>query len=379
MPETVKLKDVCKFKRGLTYSKKDEVDFSNNVVVRATNIDLENNKLNLTQLRYIKESIKIKEDKILKKGDILICTASGSKSHLGKVALIDKDIKMAFGGFMGVLRTSEKCLPKFLYNILISQKFKKVLLSNTSGANINNLRFSQIENFEFTLPPLPEQQLVITKLDASFTEIDNSVLINKNKLSSLRIIGKKIINKLILKNGSDFIKKPIHSLFNLSSGKFLPRKKMCLKGKIKVYGGNGITGYHDTFNLENENILIGRVGAYCGNVYYTNEKIWLTDNCLHINSYKYDFDKQFLSMLLSSLNIRAYAHQAAQPAISYTSLKNIELIFPKSIQEQTIIFKKYIDLKSNFKNLNNNYESQMISLKKLKLSILNKEIFNKVA
>ena len=84
-------------------------------------------------------------------------------------------------------------------------------------------------------------------------------------------------------------------------------------------------------------------------------------------------------MLLSSLNIRAYAHQAAQPAISYTSLKNIVLIFPKSIQEQTKIFKKYIDLKSNFKNLNDNYESQMISLKKLKLSILNKELFNKVA
>ena len=66
--------------------------------MRATNINLDNNKLNLTKLKYIKESIKIDDDKILKKGDILICTASGSMSHLGKVALIEKDIKMAFGG-----------------------------------------------------------------------------------------------------------------------------------------------------------------------------------------------------------------------------------------------------------------------------------------
>ena len=35
-------------------------------------------------------------------------------------------------------------------------------------------------------------------------------------------------NKLILNNGSNFVKKPIHSLFNLSSGKFLPRKKKIL-------------------------------------------------------------------------------------------------------------------------------------------------------
>ena len=267
----------------------------------------------------------------------------------------------------------------------LNQKFLVYYLNSidlkpwVTGLTVPKLNQEKLKSIPIPLFTIENQQLIVAKLDLAFAKIDNSVLINKNKLSSLRTIEKKIINKLILKNGSDFVKRPIYSLFNLSSGKFLPRKKMNLKGKIKVYGGNGITGYHDTFNLENENILIGRVGAYCGNVYYTNEKIWLTDNCLHINSYKYDFDKQFLSMLLSNLNIRTYAHQAAQPAISYTSLKDIELIFPKSIHEQTIIFKKYIDLKSSFNNLNNNYESQMMSLKKLKLSIFNKAIFNEAA
>jgi type I restriction enzyme S subunit len=195
MSKSVKIKDICEFKRGLTYSKSDEVDFSNNVVVRATNIELKNNRLNLAQLKYIKDSIKIKEDKILKKGDILICTASGSKSHLGKVAFIDKDINMAFGGFMGVLRTSKKCLPKFLYNILISQKFKKVLLSNTSGSNINNLRFSQIENFEFILPSLLEQQRIIAKLDEAFAEIDNAIELTKKNISNFKSYYSYTIDK----------------------------------------------------------------------------------------------------------------------------------------------------------------------------------------
>ena len=79
--KTVELGDICEFTRGLTYSKTDEVEFSNNAVLRATNIDLESNKLNLEEIRYINSSVKIKEDKKVKLNDILICTASGSKSH----------------------------------------------------------------------------------------------------------------------------------------------------------------------------------------------------------------------------------------------------------------------------------------------------------
>ena len=312
--------------------------------------------------------------KLSEKNSVLICAEGGSAGR--KIAYSNKDCH--FVNKLFSIKPKSEIDVKYIYYYTLSDEFQKKFKKSMRGL-IGGVSLSKIKSFQITYPSLREQQRIVAKLDAAFAEVDNSVLVNKSKLTNQKTIEKKITNKLILENGSDFIKKPIHSLFNLSSGKFLPRKKMNHNGKIKVYGGNGISGYHDTFNLEDENILIGRVGEQCGNVYYTNEKIWLTDNCLHINSYKYDFDKQFLSMLLSNLNIRTYAHQAAQPAISYTSLKDIELIFPKSIHEQTIIFKKYIDLKSSFNNLNNNYESQMMSLKKLKLSIFNKAIFNEAA
>ena len=44
------------------------------------------------------------------------------------------------------------------------------------------------------------------------------------------------------------------------------RKGLGSGGKIPVYGGNGIVDYCNDFNTEGENIIIGRVGAYCGNV-----------------------------------------------------------------------------------------------------------------
>ena len=51
--EIKKLGEVCDFQRGLTYSKNDEVDFSDNIVLRSNNVDLKTNKLDFKELKYI--------------------------------------------------------------------------------------------------------------------------------------------------------------------------------------------------------------------------------------------------------------------------------------------------------------------------------------
>ena len=80
--ETKPLGELCEFQRGLTYAKSDEVAESNVVVLRANNVDLETNTLDFTDLRYIANTIDVPNEKRIKKGSLLICTASGSKSHL---------------------------------------------------------------------------------------------------------------------------------------------------------------------------------------------------------------------------------------------------------------------------------------------------------
>lgn len=185
----IKLSEVCSFSRGLTYGKSDEVDYSSNIVLRANNIDLASNSLNLEDLRYIKDSIRIKKEKIAKKNSLIICTASGSKSHVGKVALIDEDYGYAFGGFMGQLTPLDKCHPKFLYYILTSGLFKDFLMSLNDGTNINNLKFSDIENYEFPLPSLDEQREIVEKLDSVFIEIEalrEQIKVQRDTTAALR-------------------------------------------------------------------------------------------------------------------------------------------------------------------------------------------------
>ena len=89
--EIKRLGEVCDFQRGLTYAKRDEVEASGHVVLRATNINLDTNTLDLAELRHISDSVSVPATKMLKKDSLLICTASGSKKHLGKVTHIDQE------------------------------------------------------------------------------------------------------------------------------------------------------------------------------------------------------------------------------------------------------------------------------------------------
>ena len=69
-------------------------------------------------------------------------------------------------------------------------------------------------------------------------------------------------------------------IVTFGNGKERPKDK----GPIPVYGGNGVNGYHNNYNVDSPTVVIGRVGFYCGSVHVTPSKAWVTDNAF-ITSY----------------------------------------------------------------------------------------------
>lgn len=183
---TKTLGEVAAFERGLTYSKADEVPHSRNGVLRANNIDLATKSLDLTDIRYIADAVRIPTTKKVKKDSLLICTASGSRSHLGKVAMIDDDYDLAFGGFMGLITAKPDVDARFLYYLLTSETYQEKLDSLAGGTNINNLKFKDIADFPIPVPPLEEQRRIVAMLDEAFAAIATA---RTNAQSSLANAG----------------------------------------------------------------------------------------------------------------------------------------------------------------------------------------------
>lgn len=171
----IRLGDVCSFIRGLTYNKDDESPVPTcNAVLRANNIVLGTSTLCLSDLKYLSENINYGEGKKVKFNDILICASSGSKEHLGKVALIPQYCDMYFGGFMGVLRHNERIMPQYLFYCLTSERYKGFIQSLISGANINNIRSADLLGFLIPLPPLTVQEEIVAEIEGYQKIIDGA-------------------------------------------------------------------------------------------------------------------------------------------------------------------------------------------------------------
>jgi type I restriction enzyme S subunit len=119
-------------------------------------------------------------------------------------------------------------------------------------------------------------------------------------------------------------------------------------GRYPVYGSNGIIGGSDEFRHEN-GVVIGRVGAYCGAVLYCPTKFWASDNTLVAYPASEQVDTKFLYYLLADAKLSRYAGGAAQPLVTQTVLKQVEVRVPPLPVQQRIagILSGYDDLIEN--------------------------------
>lgn len=111
------------------------------------------------------------------------------------------------------------------------------------------------------------------------------------------------------------------------------------EGDIPVYGGNGVNGYHDAFNITEPTIVIGRVGYYCGSVHVTPERAWVTDNAFITKFCSREIFLEFLALLLRSTNLKENENATAQPVISGSKIYPIIIGMPPLAEQQRIVAK----------------------------------------
>ena len=118
---------------------------------------------------------------------------------------------------------------------------------------------------------------------------------------------------------------------NFSNGKKRPKES----GNIPIYGGNGILGYTNKNNTDKNNIIIGRVGAYCGCVYKCDDECWISDNAI-LGKVKEGTDYNFLYYLLRSIDLHRLHIGAAHPLMTQDILNEVEVDIPNYIQQKKI-------------------------------------------
>lgn len=187
------LSDIASFHSGLTYAPDDVVnDGSGVLVLRSSNI--QNGQICYDDNVYVNKELK--EQDYVKLHDIVVCVRNGSKSLVGKNALVtESDLNATWGAFMTVIRAKHNY--EFVHQYLNSALFKKEMYKDSGTTTINQITAAMLNDCKLSVPSLPEQQ----KIASLFSEIDTLIQSAEKELEGYRELKQGMLQKMFPKKG----------------------------------------------------------------------------------------------------------------------------------------------------------------------------------
>ena len=90
-------------------------------------------------------------------------------------------------------------------------------------------------------------------------------------------------------------------------------KSNIVNGNIPVYSSGGIIGFHNTYNVNSEGVIIGRKGN-AGSVFYSDKPFFCIDTAFYIEPNN-QYDLKYLFYKLVSMNLKNHKTGTAIPGL----------------------------------------------------------------
>lgn len=142
----------CALVRGAIYPKALETPRPTETrILTASNLNLSTRTITHQQYRYLRNADTVTATQKPTTGDIVICTASGSLKHLGKIAVVSAPVDAYIGGFLAILRCPDAFDQQVLEFNLLSARFRRMVAA-AKEQNINNLTEGKLGVFRLRVP-----------------------------------------------------------------------------------------------------------------------------------------------------------------------------------------------------------------------------------
>jgi type I restriction enzyme S subunit len=193
----VRLGDLGSCLRGVSY--KGDSDLSDGDtpttvrLLRSNNV--QNSLIQFNDVQYVNHDC-VSDEQILRRDDIVICMANGSKVLVGKTGLYkdSQDARYTFGAFMACFRSSsDQAHAVFIRYLFLTKQYQDYISNLLAGSSINNLTPKSIESLLFNVPPLKEQEAIAETL----TVMDDELEALTEQVSKLRMVKEGMMQDLL--------------------------------------------------------------------------------------------------------------------------------------------------------------------------------------
>lgn len=342
----------------------DKVPVDGEQVVRLCNYsDVYNNEFITPQLEFMVSTATVDEVRkfCLLVDDVIITKDSESWDDIGVPAIVVETADdLVCGYHLALLRSRAASLSgRFLFRCLQAKVLRLQLELAANGVTRFGLSKSDIGSMRLPVPPLATQVAIAKYLDRETARLD-ALLAAKQRLLDLLAEKRKAIIATAVTRGLDSKAKmrnsvvpwlgeipshwclaPLRWYFRIGSGEFIATDEVASEPDsthpIPVIGGNGVAGYATSANtVDRQSIVVGRVGAQCGNVHIVKGAAWVTDNALLLREIR-EYDVEYLALVLRQRDLNSIANKTAQPLITGSMVTELRGPLPPMDEQRAIV------------------------------------------
>ena len=291
----------------------------------------------------VQSSEKEREACSIRKGDVFITRTSETMDELGMSSVALRDYPNAtYNGFTKRLRPiTDNVIPEYIGYYLRSPKFRGKFMAFSTMTTRASLANADLLGMEVEIPSKEEQHRIATILSRYDSLIENyQKQIKLLEEAAQRLYKEWFVDlhfpgyentKIIDGVPEGWEKKPVDTIYSIKYGKNLSTKLISENGKFPVYGANGVIGYYDKANCNEQVVLITSRGNGSGDVLMTYHKdAFITNNSFivsPIEDYSY-CQLPFTYQFLKNANFRAVRTGAAQPQLTNQSIHTVDVVLP---------------------------------------------------
>jgi len=285
--------------------------------------------------------------RVIQADDTLFSTV---RTYLKNIALVPAELsgELTSTG-IAVLRPSGAVDATYLFRWVSSDPFVNELSAAQDGTMYPAVSDKDVASATIPVPPLAEQRRIMAKID-SLTGKSRRARDHLNHIPRLVEKYKQAILAAAFRGDltcewrakhhhkSEWKSANPSAYFTWSSGKNLPSKRQ-VAGDVPVIGGNGVGGYHNEALIDFPTLVVGRVGAQCGNVHFSSGPAWITDNAIFARSVSDQIDLSYAVLFFRNANLNQLAGGSGQPYINQTTLNALTFPVPAIEEQRELGFK----------------------------------------
>lgn len=356
-----KLGELGTFFGGVTSIKKE--DYGHGTPFLPYKNVYKNSKVNINELELMNVRPLDLDRRSAKYGDIFFTASSETPDEVAMSSvLLDEVENLTFNGFCKRFRLNDfnTLLPEYARYLFRDISFRNEVYQKATGDIRFNISQESLASIEIEIPDIETQKEIANIL----TSLDDKIELNYQMNLILEELAQSFYKEWFVnykcpnfnqefENGlpKGWQKGNLGEIILFKNGKSSPKRKE--EFIYPVYGSNGIIGFSENFNADENVTIVGRVGSFCGSTYLSTKKCWVTDNAIIAKS-KYNYPI-FTYLTLLNLKLNKYRAGSGQPLLNQTILSAIQLNIPsdnilKEFENYTMSLFKKIEL--NYDNIN---------------------------